>query len=356
MMKLKMLKLRPNSRFHFGKPLVDSDTSLTDTDIYVHSDVLFSALVNNLAAIREKGAVDKFVQGFISGAIKISSAFYCIENKGNLIYLLPKPVDASNQVALEDYDNIKKIKKVQFIEPALLSIPVKDWCYFGNLALTESTVRALGFTTDFWNEKSKTHFRLFNKGLNTQVGIRATKMQKVGDQEVSVPKGPYHVSYIQIGDLSALDIYIHFYFLYELSDTEYQDDLDLAIDLLQFNGIGGERSSGYGSIEGVYDKAVPEMFLYSGKSDGYLSLSKIILVNKQELENVEAYGHSLRGGRETGVQKLKYIRMIDEGAKLKGEVKGVLSEISTRKESIHYRYGKAFLLPLAGQYKARRHE
>ena len=91
MIKAVLLELTPNSRFHFGKASIDANTALADTDEFLHSDVLFSALVNNLAQAKDKAFVDEFLAYFKSGAIKISSGFYCIKDGDNYEYLLPKP-------------------------------------------------------------------------------------------------------------------------------------------------------------------------------------------------------------------------------------------------------------------------
>lgn len=362
-MKIKVLKLKPNTRFHFGKPLVDSDTSLTDTDMYLHSDVLFSALVNNLAKIKEKGDVDVFVEAFHTGRIKISSCFYCLENGDEkFTFLLPKPVTIVNQVDISDYDRIKLFKKIQFIDADLLSQDLGSWKVDGNVALSVSTLSSLKlqyrnrvdnkklpqiFGID--SNRDEQQFRLFTKGLNTQVGLRSVKEGAVNEDETSiVPKGPYQVSYIQISDLSEIDLKVHFYFLYEILDNEIEADFELALDLLKHNGIGGERSSGYGRIDQIEDHpSIPEIFSNREGSYHHLSLSKIIPTDNGELAAFEAYNHSIRGGRVTqDIGSLKSVRMIGEGAVLSNPIDGEIVDLSPNTSVRYLRNGKAFTIGL----------
>lgn len=361
-MKIKILQLKPNSRFHFGKPLVDSDTSLTDTDTYLHSDVLFSALVNNLASVRNKEGVDEFINTFESGKIKISSAFYCIKHNNDFIYLVPRPVNIVNQVDLNKYDQIKIIKKIQFVEVGLLGKPLDEWFCGGNLALSKVTAEKLGLiqkkNTLFKvvENTQELRFSLFQKKLNTQVGLRSMKEEKIkkNGEELSyiMPKGPYTISYIQIADLSELDdLSIHFYFMYAIEEEKYVADFDLAVDLLKYNGIGGERSSGYGQVDAVINADEEELSKGNNSAKMFLSLSKIIPADTEELEKIEAYTHTLRGGRHTGNQKLKCVRMINEGALLTSEIKGHIEDISSDNNRSYLRYGKAFLLPLPDTFK-----
>jgi len=364
-MKIKILRLKPNSRFHFGKPLIDSDTSLTDTDTYLHSDVLFSALVNNLASVKGKIEVDHFVKAFEDGKIKISSGFYCLQAKDkSYTFLLPKPANAVNQIDLDNYDEIKKIKKVLFVDSDLLSENVREWKVDGNLALSTQSLEKLKLSykpksantvSEIYGknqEKGNIRLKLFSKKLNTQVGIRSLKEETYADNgnktKRLVPKGPYQVDYIQIADLSELNLQVHFYFVYDVTEKEFEDDFELAIQLLQYNGVGGERSSGYGKIESVETmENIPEIFQDKTDSSNYLSLSKIVPKNQEELKFFKAYAHSIRGGRQThDVGILKTILMINEGAILTGAVTGKLVDISPDKSGNYLRYGKAFLLTL----------
>jgi CRISPR-associated protein Csm4 len=359
--KVKILKLKPNSRFHFGKPLLDSDTSLTSTDTYLHSDVLFSALVNNLASVKSKEDVDSFIKAFNDGEIKISSGFYCLEKEGgDYTFLLPKPANAVNQVNIDDYDRIKQVKMVQFIDELLLSTPVADWNVDKNIALSNVELRKLGLSLTKDNtivkivNKEEYPFKLFTKGLNTQVGLRSVKeLDQEGGEKILVSKGPYQVEYIQISDLAYADLKVHFYFLYEILDNSLIDDFELAVALLAYNGIGGERSSGYGIIESIIEpKNIPSFIQEESRGSFYLSLSKVIPENALELNALKAYSHSVRGGRNThDLGVLNSVRMINEGAVLTSSIKGKIVDLTPNNTKEYLRYGKAFLINLPNDFK-----
>src|SRR5699024_4603428 len=216
---------------------LDRDSYLYDTDTHPHSDVLFSALVNNLASVADDQSVEEFIDAFKENKIKISSAFYClkINDKNEFIYFLPSPADRTSNIDINKYDQIKQVKAVQFIDSDLLGVPIDEWEIVGVLALSKNTINRLSLKE--WNQ-----FKLFDKDFNTQVRVRA-------QSEVNTDKDPYAVSFIQIPNLEHLKLSVHFFFMYELKDDSYRKDFELAVNLLKYNGIGGDRSRGYGSID-----------------------------------------------------------------------------------------------------------
>lgn len=334
MRKIKVLELKPHTRFHFGKSSLDRDSYLSDTDTHPHSDVLFSALVNNLASVTDDQSVKEFIDAFKENKIKISSAFYClkIDDKNEFIYFLPSPADRTSNIDIHDYDQIKQVKAVQFIDSDLLGAPIDEWKVWGRLALSKNTMDRLDLTKE-------DQFKLFDKDFNTQVRVRA-------QSEDNTDKDPYAVSFIQIPNLEHLNLSVHFYFMYELKDDSYRKDFELAVNLLKYNGIGGERSSGYGSIAEVHEKDIKsDSMSIHADADTFMSLSKLLPKNKDELLSLSAYSHSIRGGRQTATQKLKYIRMIDEGAILNNVVEGRIEYLSNISGAPYFRNGKAFLIP-----------
>ena len=79
-MKVIILKSKPGTRFHFGKALgaftEESHNTQKITSDYLHSDTLWSALL--VRALSSPETVDDFIAQSISGAFKISSAFFVI--------------------------------------------------------------------------------------------------------------------------------------------------------------------------------------------------------------------------------------------------------------------------------------
>lgn len=117
--------------------------------------------------------------------------------------------------------------------------------------------------------------------------------------------------------------------------------------LLQEEGIGGEKSSGYGRFktEFIEDFELPTV------NDGtkYITLSLYYPINKEEITNaalsyqlVQRSGWSLREGKHV---LQKRVLMFSEGSVFGREVVGEIADVSPDEEGHPiYKYGKAFLV------------
>ena len=92
-----ILKCKPFSAFHFGQVAVDADTSLNDTSEFLHSDTLFSAIIN-LAARVYPSEVNTLLALFghndVLPKVRLSSGFYCLQKGESFLYFLPKPLSS----------------------------------------------------------------------------------------------------------------------------------------------------------------------------------------------------------------------------------------------------------------------
>lgn len=320
MIKTVVLELIPNSRFHFGKASIDVNTALADTDEYLHSDVLFSALVNNLAQAKDKVFVDEFVACFKNGKIKISSGFYCIKDGARYEYLLPKPVTATNFI--EDYSKIKTVKKIQFIPTALWEVHPENW-FKGNVIQTKQAILP-----------PKESFECIENLYNKEIVPNLVKHKPNDNAE-----GPFSIAVIQIPKINN-EISIHFYFLYEIIESlseEMKSAFTYAVDMIAFNGLGGERSSGCGFVQDVNWDAneCPVGF----PPTGYTTNLGLLIPKEDEFDNCLSYKLVTRGGRKAKeVERLKRVRMISEGAIIHtgSQVIGKTAPLSTN----HLRYGQ----------------
>jgi CRISPR-associated protein Csm4 len=327
-MKAIILRLTPNSRFHLGKALTDRNTALTETDCRIHSDTLFSVLVNNLAEIKPKEEVDKFVNAFEENKVRISSSCYCLQGKpGKYIYLLPTPVTAHNLIDIDDYRKIKEIKKIQFICPSTIKKHPIDWKYNHNLALDENLLP---------------NIRLFDSDMAIHVGVH---------QADEKAQGPFNIKSIQITDLSEYEMSVHFYFLYEC-DNDNQENFELSVKMIKYNGIGGKRSSGYGYIDDVEFCEIEDSLFNSNDDTVRMSLSKVIPSNENELKQFIYYTYSDRGGRNSKDGILKTVRMIDEGAIIcnSADVDKIGDIVDLHQGYPYKRYGKCFSIPIPSFY------
>ena len=343
-----IIKVKPNSRFHFGKPSLDVNTALSDTDEFIHSDVLFSALVNNIAQVKDNSFVERFIEQFENGNIKISSAFYCMEYQDNFLYLLPRPVNAMNFIS-GSYDMIKKTKDIKFISPKVLQQDPEKWKenvkIGGNILVTEEEMDQLGYKQERYNE-------IYNKRVSPNVVIHKPNENA---------EGPFSVRTIQIADLEPYqDIkpHVHFYFLYELESAlipEMKTAFLFAMKMIQLNGLGGERSSGCGFVEGIEeDENFSEGTICPDISDTLPQMSMGLLIpeTEKDFNKFVFYNYTTRGGRMTASDKaLKLIRMLTEGAIIKpGELCCVTADISPIGNRKYLRYGQALTIKIPNFY------
>ncbi len=325
-MKTVVLELLPNSRFHFGKAAIDNNTALADTDELVHSDVLFSALINNLAKVKDAQFVGKFIDCFRKGDIKISSGFYCIRHNDKYEYLLPKPANATSFIA--DYKQIKPIKKIRFISSKFLQVSPDNWLTSGKL-IGGKVLLPLDLELDdigaLWKNEVVPNMVIHKPNQNAE--------------------GPFSLSVIQIPEISKT-VNVHFYFLYELDDSladDMKDAFTLSVDMIKFNGLGGERSSGCGFVNDVIWQE-KEWKLPEDVATGVLmNLGLFIPDNSDEFEKCMYYDYMSRGGRVTKDEgTLMRVKMLTEGSvlKMQNPPKGKIEDISPGKNGKYLRYGK----------------
>ena len=333
MMKSVILSLKSGSRFHFGRLGIDANSSLADTDEWLQSDVLFSAIINNLASTADEEFTNRFIAFFKDGSIKISSAFYCIQHEDNYEYLLPKPINATQ--FMQDYTEIKPIKKIKFLSHRLWNICPQQWKEAGVFTTDKRSVL-------FKCEKNQDIPCLFQKTIIPNVVIHKPTMDS---------KGPIALSVIQIPELER-ETFIHFYFLYEISENlpkEIKNAFRFAVELIPFNGLGGERSSGCGFVERVVWQDTP--FPISEGICGLMTNAGLYIPTASEFENCLYYDYETRGGRKTRNNgTLKRVRMLKEGSIIRSSerLSGCTFYLD---EGEHYlRYGQPICLTLPQFY------
>lgn len=326
-----ILKCPPNAQFHFGKIAPDENTSLNDTSTYIHSDTLFSSIINVAAKILEAEELNMLIDWFKAEngvRVRISSGFYCLEAGGQYTYFLPKPVTwvAENTKKSKE---LKKIKKVAFIskkvwEEGIKPDQWKETCHFiqGKFIIhkSELEVKDIG-------------------GLSI---YHTDSLPKVNVHKPNRDNSIYYQTNIQLEDNGVARV--HFYFLLEqdLAEDEYKL-LKRVLDWMPEEGIGGERTVGCGHLEGIEYHDFAMDFL----ATRYCGVS---LVNPTEADllNAEAYEIITRGGRPIGADiRLKRVKMMAEGAIFNEKVEGFVPDITPLKaKGTFLRYGKAFCLPV----------
>lgn len=340
-MHLIKLALRPGTQFHLGNRVPFDQSVLHDTDRQIHSDTLFSALVNIAAKI---GKADKLVEE-LQTHNTLSSAFYLLENVNNsLVYFLPRPTVP----LIDSGDTYKFIKQKAFVSLGVfeMGMAMNQWKHKTdsheliagkNWIATNKEIKEL-LSSKFDLEKIK-NIKLFEIANIPQVRVHTTEEEH----------NYYQVGNLQIADNSELfeNLQVHFYFL--LKETP-SDVLQTVLNLLPHEGIGGQRSTGCGQILSV---SVSETERFNSlHGDSFLALSKVIPTNEEvsQLGENSYYQTTVRGGRiidNAQNLRLKQVRMINEGAVFENSIVGSVPDLRPEgKLDPYMRYGKAFLIQI----------
>ncbi len=348
-----VLNCLPGSRFHFGKYAPDGDTALTDSDEILHSDTLFSALINTYQELT--GDANPFVEYFNSGAIAISSVYYCFQQADKYTWMLPKPV-VFNFMDTDEYKKIRSIKYLskyvweKLINPSELLTTGTEYILASDNHIALS-INDLIFPDSVSPEKKAEALKMI-RPFNIQT------LPKVRVRDLEENKTTYQISVTEIADNKKWinDLEVHLYFLVDFKGenaTAAENMFMHALNLLVLNGIGGERNT-MGALESF---AVVENWGIDMEEQSTSHMAAVSLVNPQSGNDLSDsyYRFLLRGGRRLGKENdlnkpggsfLKSVRLIAEGAILKTDIKGQLVDISPGNNRKFLRNGIPLYLPV----------
>jgi len=337
MMQAVILHCRENARFHFGETTEMQSSTLTDTNTYIHSDLLFSAFISQLSFI-EPDKIDSFVKYFKEQKIAISSAFHCLEHtlSKQMIFFLPKPISL-NLFHQEGLDH-KKLKKIQFLSWKVWQEQLLPEEWFNENKCYIIDERFVVHCSEISDAEELIGLSVFKKEDNLKV--RKHTQEKEGNL------------YSQ-ADLFLLgnDYFsVHWYFLCQTNLPSEDEKLFWKVwDSLIRTGIGGERSTGAGQMESL-DKVpqLPDCFLQESTQRVALSL---VFPKSEETPNLLLYQTKLRGGMFLADEyRLKVIQAVVEGAVHHG-LQGQIVELHKQTtDGIRLRNGLAFSIPLPQKY------
>lgn len=351
-MKAIVLLCNPGARFHFGKYAADSDTALNDSDEIMHSDTLFSAIVNTYSEIY--GDANELIVSFESGHITISSLNYCLKQGGEFIWFLPKPVNFNLFEIQDSIRDNKSFKGINYISkkvwenmqnPASLSdedilILDKKFAVYANEIILPENGNKEDFIKEFFLSKIIT-------------------LPKVLVRDNPERKTIYQLSVTEIADNSAIvnDLKVHYYFMLDIAEgisADMDKRISNTIQMLAYMGIGAERST-IGKIESIEEINNWKISIADADADKVCSVS-LFSPQSTEMDKLLYYKTFLRGGRrlerseDENKKFLKSVRMIQEGAIVDKSVKGNLADISPTDNKTFLRNGKALCLPVFKQW------
>lgn len=336
-MKAVILNSNPGARFHIGRALgaftEETHNTQKTTSEYLHSDTLWSALVNAWALSCPK-SVNDFINECMNGNFRLSSAFYCYmpplstEGKkgGNKkIYFLPKPASLN----LAKFSDPKSLKRVKFLSKGI-------W--------------EKGLLPEDWFDKDKCTLLQNESVVALKSEIEVAESFKLFYIETTAKTSARDITDREDAFYFQTDLYlaenIRWYFLIDnkLPDT-LLSDFHTAMKALINLGIGGERTTGCGSLSG-YEEI--EFNLEMEKSEHTSSIS-LIAPNQEELSENSLYQIIKRGGRflEKG-KSLPMVQMLLEGAVFDNNINGKIVELNNKPKIL--RYGLSFLIPLHNNF------
>lgn len=332
-MKAIILNSNTSTRFRFGKSIgaftEEVHNTQKNTSEYLHSDTLWSALVNAWA-MSSPETINEFISSCERGEFKISSTYYSYhasDKKGEPIFFLPKPVSLN----LTKFDEPKRLKKIKFISKAVweLGLMPEEWFDKEKCTLLQNeTIVAL-------RSEIKAPINLFATETTAKTSARNIKERE-------------DVFYFQT-DLYLLDN-VQWYFLIDNNlPEELQSDFQLAMNTLINLGVGGERTTGCGSLTGFEELVFDVDLKDNNQNNDYEASMSLIACEQAEVLGDSLYQIIKRGGRffEKG-KSLPMIQMLMEGAVLKGKIEGRIVELNSKPKIL--RYGLSFPIPLHSNY------
>ncbi|RKX20283.1 MAG: type III-A CRISPR-associated RAMP protein Csm4 [Candidatus Zixiibacteriota bacterium] len=317
-MLLSICHLKPKGNFHFGT----KEGWLEGTELFAHSDTLFSAICHNLLLLYGKSYLEEFLNNSAgnNNSINISSLFPSINEK--LYFPVPK-----NQFP-EDSD----YRKINFIEFSIMKR-----CLNGE----DLEVIINSGNKDYLTREQE------RKYWSSSITPRVSISNYTGT--VSAESG----GYFQFGQVQ-YDKEIGLFFLYKANGSLNEDKFKAAIRLLADEGLGGDRSVGKGFFEEPSFGSVD--FPDIDNSDAYAILSLYHPVNlpiKYEDVDRSYYDIILRKGYMFSPYSQNLprnaVRMFSEGSIFPQENFdfGKLVDVTPDGFNLHrvFRNGKALALP-----------
>ncbi|MCX7759100.1 MAG: type III-A CRISPR-associated RAMP protein Csm4 [bacterium] len=306
-MKTLLVKLKFKTELHIG----ETASILTKIDNIIHSDTLFSAIVNMYCLIFGLDKAEILMQKIINeNYLRISSAFYFYKDK----LLAPKPFGI--KLKSDDSEDYKKIKKLKFVPFDLLCNPQK----FLNLSKNE--------IEGIYN---------MNKSLALE-----EERPRVSIDRTTNSSNIYYISYYYLSDDAGMWFFLQV-------NPEIEKEIITTIKVLGDEGIGGERTYGFGLFTPTFE----EYKLPNVESQSLFVNLSLTNPNKEEVDLIKYYSIKTRKGYIyspyiSGVRH-KEINVLEEGSVFNNEIKGRVIDVTPKNFTKHkvYKFYMAFCLPVS---------
>ena len=306
--------LKPRSPLHIG----DKEGIYNITEQFIHSDTLFSGIINCYCMLFGNDETERLVESFCSGnfPFRISSAMPRIKDA----YYVYKPLslDLMDKLRSDDY---KKVKKIRFIPE-------------------ETLVNGFGHG----KYQMAGQFLVPNEDNidETSAYFIEREIERVAVDRVTHATNLFYYSQCVAGKDASLWFYL------KVSEDVKKNVL-AAIRLLCDEGIGGERSIGLGCFD--FEKLEAEEISCSN-ADSFVNLSVYSPKSQEELSALTDYELDERAGYIYSVFsnkniKRKKIKVLTEGSTFSRIVDGRVVDVTPESFKSHrvIRYALSYLLP-----------
>lgn len=328
---MKAYKLKFLSSFH-----IDAGTMIDGpSELFIHSDTLFSAIVSAARKFYDDSVSSKFVK---NGALVLSSAFPYYKDE----FFVPKPLNFSPNVT--DYEVLKEIKKIKFI----------------SLEHYKNILNGFDYSnSDYLNKETAKKFILNNcwrsvKNSEGEIIFKSSEVPHIVMDRITNKTQIFYKSEVYFNKDGGL------YFLAEVKD-ELLDKFETVLRFLGDEGIGADRTTG----KGLFEVKIVENFSIPTptESNNYYYLLSLYSPTKDEFNNIDPhksfYDFIVRGGWVSNkTLNRKSFRMFIEGSVLFiknkqkpiGEIHKALEFKDYQNDLKHdvFRSGQAVFLPFIG--------
>ncbi|MHA1609126.1 MAG: type III-A CRISPR-associated RAMP protein Csm4 [Candidatus Njordarchaeales archaeon] len=302
-------------------------TTLEETDKIIRSDTLFSALIWSAYYLGGLKKANEILEKFLQNKIRISSSFPFIEKKNRLELFFPKLILPLRKI-VESVSEIKRVKRAELLPKELFEKIINGE------KLNEKDIDGL--------EKKLDELSRF---------VKIIARPRVTLDRVDASSMLYHAFGMYYG--CSEDGASGLYFMLECEE-ELFDEIQSLLNLLRDQGIGGERTYGWGAFEYTIREIIINV---PDEASAYASLS-LVSPNKEEWERIAGgesnyYSLIIRGGWTIDPQTFKPLRkksliMLSEGSVFSFRIEGSIQDVTPEGFTSHkvYKYGRAFLIPI----------
>ena len=305
-MKHCIYKLKFDTGVHFGK------SGLTDYEICLHADTIFSALCQEVLRLKGQKGLNQLMELVRNNQLLISDAF---PFKAKQLFI-PKPyIHVKKQNQDGDSSMKKQMKNMKYIQMECLS----------------------DFVNGEYSPENIVKERDFGQGqLKTNVAIR-------GMSETE----PYRVKYFMFEEDCGLYMIVG----YETDETVFL--LEELLESLSYSGIGGKRYSGFGRFS-LFSSSIPAELEKRLTAEGSLYMTLSVSLPTQEELGEALHGASYQLVKRSGFVSSEnyaetYMRKKDlyvfyPGACFVQKYRGDIYDVSSGGNHPVYRYAKPMFL------------